>query len=137
MPCTVAKPRGKGSGLGLATVHGIVRQSGGDVTVESAPGAGATFRIYLPCVTAALDAVGAPAAVTAPAAGSETVLLAEDEELVRVLARKVLEQAGYRVLVAAGGAEALALAQRHHAPSPPLPTHGVMPQMDGPGLVRP
>src|SRR5207245_5403321 len=115
-PFFTTKPRGKGSGLGLATAHGIVRQSGGDVTVESAPGAGATFRIYLPCVTAALDAVGAPAAVTAPAAGSETVLLAEDEELVRVLARKVLEQAGDRVLVAAAGAEALALAERHGAP---------------------
>src|SRR2546426_5304039 len=133
MPCTVAKPRGKGSGLGLATVHGIVRQSGGDVTVESAPGAGATFRIYLPCVTAALDPVGAPAAVTAPAAGSETVLLAEDEELVRVLARKVLEQAGYRVLVAAGGGGALALAGRHDGPVPLLLTRVGMPAMSGRG----
>ena len=135
-PFFTTKPRGKGSGLGLATVHGIVRQSGGDVTVESAPGAGATFRIYLPCVTAALDAVGAPAAVTAPAAGSETVLLAEDEELVRVLARKVLEQAGYRVLVAAGGAEALALAERHDAPIHLLLTDVVMPEMSGRELMR-
>jgi len=135
-PFFTTKPRGKGSGLGLATVHGIVRQSGGDVTVESAPGAGATFRIYLPCVTAALDPVGAPAAVTAPAAGSETVLLAEDEELVRVLARKVLEQAGYRVLVAAGGAEALALAERHDGPIHLLLTDVVMPEMSGRELMR-
>src|SRR5207245_9996486 len=90
-------------------------------------------RIYLPCVTAA---VGAPAAVTAPAAGSETVLLAEDEELVRVLARKVLEQAGYRVLVAAGGAEALALAVRHDGPIHRLLTDVVMPEMSGRELMR-
>jgi len=135
-PFFTTKPRGTGSGLGLATVHGIVRQSGGDVTVESAPGAGATFRIYLPCVTAALDAVGAPAAVTAPAAGSETVLLAEDEELVRVLARKVLAQAGYRVLVAVGGAEALALAERHDGPIHLLLTDVVMPEMSGRELMR-
>src|SRR2546422_296489 len=136
-PFFTTKPRGKGSGLGLATVHGIVRQSGGDVTVESAPGAGATFRIYLPCVTAALDAVGAPAAVTAPAAGSETVLLAEDEELVRVLARKVLEQAGGRGLVRAGGGEGLAHAERPDAPIHlPVPRGGV-PEGGGRGVIRP
>src|SRR2546425_7210775 len=77
------------------------------------------------------------AAVTAPAAGSETVLLSEDEELVRVLARKVLEQAGYRVLVAAGGGEALALAPRHDGPVHLLLTHRVVPQRSGPGLMRP
>src|SRR3989454_472900 len=134
-PFFTTKPRGKGSGLGLATVHGIVRQSGGDVTVESAPGAGATFRIYLPCVTAALDPVGAPAAVTAPAAGSETVLLAEDEELVRVLARKVLEQAGYRVLVAAGGGGRPARPGRPPRAAPPALTARLMPPVSGPGLV--
>ena len=135
-PFFTTKPRGKGSGLGLATVHGIVRQSGGDITVETAPGAGTTFQIYLPRVTAPLDPVAAPAVVTAPARGSETVLLAEDEELVRTLARKVLEQAGYRVLVAAGGAEALAIAERHAGPIHLLLTDVVMPEMSGRELTR-
>ncbi|HEX4601061.1 MAG TPA: response regulator, partial [Gemmatimonadales bacterium] len=135
-PFFTTKPRGHGSGLGLATVYGIVHQSGGDVTVESAPGAGSTFRVYLPLVTDPLEHAAAPAPVAAPAVGSETVLLAEDEQLVRVLARKVLEQAGYRVLVAAGGAEALALAERHTGPIHLLLTDVVMPEMNGRELMR-
>jgi two-component system cell cycle sensor histidine kinase/response regulator CckA len=135
-PFFTTKPRGKGSGLGLATVHGIVRQSGGAITVESAPGAGATFRIYLPRVTAPLDPVAASAVVTAPARGSETVLLAEDEELVRIMARKVLEQAGYRVLATAGGAEALTIAAGHDGPIHLLLTDVVMPEMSGRELMR-
>ncbi|HEX4628118.1 MAG TPA: response regulator [Gemmatimonadales bacterium] len=135
-PFFTTKPRGQGSGLGLATVYGIVHQSGGDVTVESAPGAGSTFRVYLPVVTDPLERAAAAAPVVAPAAGSETVLLAEDEPLVRALARKVLEQAGYRVLVAAGGAEALALAERHTGPIHLLLSDVVMPEMNGRELMR-
>ena len=135
-PFFTTKPWGQGSGLGLATVYGIVHQSGGDVMIESAPGAGSTFRVYLPLVTDPLEHAAAAPPVATSAAGSETVLLAEDEQLVRVLARKVLEQAGYRVLVAAGGAEALALAERHAGPIHLLLTDVVMPEMNGRELMR-
>src|SRR5881296_2265486 len=135
-PFFTTKPRGKGTGLGLATVYGIVRQSGGYIAVDSAPGRGATFRIYLPRVDAPLDPTGRPGRVSAPAVGSETILLAEDEPLVRTLARKVLELARYRVLVAASGAEALALAERHEGPIHLLLTDVVMPEMSGRELAH-
>ena len=135
-PFFTTKPRGKGTGLGLATVYGIVRQSGGHITVESALGQGATFRIYLPRVEAPLDAARGPSPVGAPAAGNETILVAEDERLVRVLAQKVLERAGYRVVVAVGGADALALAERHAGPIHLLLTDVVMPEMNGRELAR-
>src|SRR3989454_121056 len=133
-PFFTTKPRGKGSGLGLATVYGIVRQSGGHVEVESVPGAGTTFRIYLPRVE---DVAEQGAASTAtPARGVETVLVVEDDERVRTLARKALEQAGYRVLVAAGGKEALAAAEGHDGPIDLLMTDVVMPAMSGRTLTR-
>ena len=135
-PFFTTKEQGKGTGLGLATVYGIVRQSGGHITVESAPGAGATFRLYLPRVDEAVTPVAAPGTVAAPAAGRETVLLAEDEPLVRILARRVLEQAGYTVLAAGGGAEALETARRHDGPIHLLLTDVVMPEMSGRDLVR-
>ena len=135
-PFFTTKPRGKGTGLGLATVYGIVRQSEGHVTVESTPGRGATFRIYLPRVEAPLDPTESPSPVAAPAAGTETILLAEDERLVRVLAQKVLERAGYRVLVATGGTEALAVAEHHDGPIHLLLTDVVMPEMNGRELAR-
>src|SRR5438046_1497274 len=135
-PFFTTKPRGKGTGLGLATVYGIVRQSGGHIAVDSAPGRGATFRISLPRADAPLDPTDRPTPVTAPAAGSETILLVEDEHLVRLLARKVLERAGYRVLVAAGGAEALDLAERYAGPIHLLLTDVVMPGMNGRELIR-
>ncbi|OLC01715.1 MAG: hypothetical protein AUH45_10585 [Gemmatimonadetes bacterium 13_1_40CM_69_22] len=135
-PFFTTKPRGKGTGLGLATVYGIVRQSGGHIAVDSARGRGATFRIYLPRVEAPLDPTDRPRPVTAPAAGSETILLVEDEHLVRLLARKVLERAGYRVLVAAGGAEALDLAERYAGPIHLLLSDVVMPGMNGRELMR-
>src|SRR5438128_2412903 len=135
-PFFTTKPRGKGTGLGLATVYGIVRQSGGHITVESTVGQGAMFRIYLPRVEAPLDPTSRPTPVAAPAAGTETILVAEDERLVRVLAQKVLERAGYRVLVGAGGADALALAERHDGPIHLLLTDVVMPEMNGRELAR-
>ena len=135
-PFFTTKPRGKGTGLGLATVYGIVRQSGGHITVESTVGQGAMFRIYLPRVEAPLDPTSRPTPVAAPAAGTETILVAEDERLVRVLAQKVLERAGYRVLVGAGGADAMALAERHDGPIHLLLTDVVMPEMNGRELAR-
>jgi two-component system, cell cycle sensor histidine kinase and response regulator CckA len=135
-PFFTTKPRGQGTGLGLAPVYGIVRQSGGHITLDSAPGAGTTFQVYLPRVAEAFTPVSAPAAVAAPAAGTGTVLLAEDEHLVRLLARKTLEQAGYRVLVAAGAPEALEIAQSHDGPIDLLLTDVVMPEMSGRDLTH-
>ena len=134
-PFFTTKPRGKGSGLGLATVYGIVRQSGGHIEVESMPGAGTTFRIYLPRVEDVAEQ-GAASTAAAPARGAETVLVVEDDERVRALARKALEQAGYRVLVAAGGKEALAAAEGHDGPIDLLMTDVVMPEMNGRTLTR-
>jgi two-component system, cell cycle sensor histidine kinase and response regulator CckA len=135
-PFFTTKERGKGTGLGLATVYGIVQQSGGHVRVDSTPGSGTTFRIYLPRVEAPVEAPREAAPVTAPEAGSETVLVAEDEPLVRVLVRKTLAQAGYRVLEAGGGEEALQLAARHDGTIHLLVTDVVMPGMSGRELMR-
>jgi two-component system cell cycle sensor histidine kinase/response regulator CckA len=135
-PFFTTKERGKGTGLGLASAYGIVRQSGGQITVSSTPGAGTTFRIHLPRVDTPVDAARATSPVTAPAAGTETVLVAEDEQIIRVLIRKVLEQAGYTVLLAGGGAEALQVAERHARPIHLLVTDVVMPGMSGRELAR-
>src|SRR3989442_1986631 len=136
-PFFTTKPRGKGTGLGLATVYGIVRQSGGHIAVDTAPGRGSAFHIYLPRVAEAPEPAGSARAVVAPASGRETVLLAEDEQLVRLLARKILEQAGYTVLVAAGGAEALQLATQHAGPLDLLVTGGRVPPKSGPRPIDP
>ena len=103
-PFFTTKEMGKGTGLGLATVYGIVLQSGGDVTVETAPGRGSTFTVLLP------EGAGATRAVGGGARGSETVLLVDEHELFRSLAREALTGAGYSVLEAEGPAEALRLA---------------------------
>jgi len=108
-PFFTTKEKGKGTGLGLSTVYGIVKQSGGNISVYSEPNHGTTFKVYLP----ALDSVPPSSQVRAVESviprGSETVLLVEDEEVVRGLARQVLENAGYRVLVAQQGEEAIRL----------------------------
>ncbi len=130
-PFFTTKERGKGTGLGLATVYGIVRQTGGYIAVESAPGAGSSFRLYLPEVHGPVAPARGPGPVATPVTGTETVLLAEDEPLVRLLARRVLEQAGYKVLVAAGGAEAVEAAEHFAGPIHLLLTDVVMPGMNG------
>jgi two-component system, cell cycle sensor histidine kinase and response regulator CckA len=134
-PFFTTKPRGKGTGLGLATVYGIVRQSAGRIDVESTPGAGATFRILLPRVVEPAAGAAVPE-VPAPRRGTETVLVVEDESLVRTLARKALEQAGYRVLLAAGGEEALDLTERHEGTIDLLMTDVVLPGLSGMDLAR-
>ena len=127
---------GQGTGLGLSTVYGIVAQSGGQVFVTSEPGAGSTFTIYLP----AHQADAEPAAARAPCApgrgGAETVLLVEDEALVRQLTREILRRNGYRVLEAADGVEALAVVRDHPGQIDLLLTDVVMPRMSGHELVE-
>jgi PAS domain S-box-containing protein len=130
-PFFTTKGPGKGTGLGLATVYGIVTQSGGAIRVESEPGQGATFTIDLPRVDAPADLRGDPRIPAAAPHGSETVLLVEDEPEVRGLARDILHQQGYTVLEAADGDEALRIGREHGGPIHLLVTDVVMPQMGG------
>jgi PAS domain S-box-containing protein len=134
-PFFTTKGPGEGTGLGLPTVYGIVKQSGGHIAVESRPGAGTTVRVYLPRTEEAPAEEKANGDVTSPR-GSETVLLAEDEDGVRALVRQVLRAGGYSVLEARDGAEALWLAGQHRGPVDLLITDVVMPGLDGRGLAE-
>ncbi len=134
-PFYTTKARGRGTGLGLSTIYGIVQQCGGDIQVTSTLGAGTTFRIFLPRAAAAPDTAGEP--VTAAAAaprGTGTILLVEDEDDVRRLVSTALEGLGYRVLVTRHGEEALATAEREPAIHLLL-TDVVMPGLAGPDLA--
>jgi CheY-like chemotaxis protein len=130
-PFFTTKEVGKGTGLGLATIYGIVKQSEGQITVETAPGKGATFRIYLPCIQAAPRKARRTSPSFQLPSGTETVLLVEDEELVRNLGQMVLEHQGYRVLVAGLGPEALRLGTQYGGPIHLLVADVVMPGMSG------
>jgi PAS domain S-box-containing protein len=130
-PFFTTKGPGKGTGLGLATVYGIVTQSGGAIRVESEPGQGATFTIELPRVDAPPDLPADPGLVEAAPHGSETVLLVEDELEVRGLARDILRQQGYTILESADGDEALRIGREHAGPIHLLVTDVVMPLMGG------
>ncbi|MCC6418534.1 MAG: HDOD domain-containing protein [Gemmataceae bacterium] len=134
-PFFTTKEAGKGTGLGLATVYGIVKQSGGHITVHSEPGRGTTFRIYLPRVEA--EVAAAPTGPTARPVptGTETVLVAEDEDGLRILARKLLERMGYTVLEAKDGETALAVGGRHRGPVHLLLADVLMPGVNGPQLA--
>ena len=129
-PFFTTKEKGKGTGLGLATVYGIVQQSGGTVNVYSEPGHGTSFKCYLPRASEAVEAP-APESAASAATGSETILLAEDEEAVRKAVRQTLTRHGYRVLETAGGPAALALVKSHPGPIHLLLTDVVMPGMSG------
>ena len=135
-PFFTTKEEGKGTGLGLATVFGIVKQSGGDIHVYSEPSRGTTFKIYLSRTQAPVDRIEPVVVSTKPPRGSETILLVEDEELVRSLERKVLEASGYTVLEAHNVSHALELAQSHHGIIDLLLTDVVMPQLSGRELAE-
>src|SRR5205823_2316023 len=111
-PFFTTKEPGKGTGLGLSTVYGIVKQSGGSISVRSAVGLGTTFEIYLPRVEAPIEDEPRTPPPTAPIQGNETVLLVEDEAIVRTLVARVLSERGYRLLDAGCAAEALSLSER-------------------------
>jgi CheY-like chemotaxis protein len=130
-PFFTTKEKGKGTGLGLAVVHGIVEQSGGLVKVESEAGRGTTFRVYLPRTGAAAAGETGRSGVRALPRGAETVLLAEDEAAVRTLTALILRSAGYTVLEAASGDDALRVATGHAGPVHLLVTDVVMPGTGG------
>jgi two-component system cell cycle sensor histidine kinase/response regulator CckA len=138
-PFFTTKPVGQGTGLGLATVYGIVKQSGGFITVDSELGRGTSFKIYLPrrkvepSETVAVEAV--PAA-TRDVTGQDTVLLVEDEEAVRSFAARALRMRGYNVLEASGGEEALEIVKSEGDKIDLVITDVVMPNMDGPTMVK-
>jgi len=132
---TTKGPR-KGTGLGLAMVYGIVKQSGGNIGVYSEPGQGTTFKIYLPKIDEPIDGGLASSPPPSPSYGKETVLVVEDEEGVRALVRDILEQSGYTVLEASHGAQALETSERHPGPIHLFLTDVVMPEMSGRELVQ-
>jgi two-component system cell cycle sensor histidine kinase/response regulator CckA len=135
-PFFTTKEKGRGTGLGLSTAYGIVKQSGGDLTVESRPGAGSTFRIYLPRTQAQRTDVTVRIERPNILHGSETVLVVEDEEMVRQLASQVLRRSGYVVLEAANAGEALLIGERHEGTIHLLLSDVVMPRVSGVDLAR-
>jgi len=135
-PFFTTKDKGRGTGLGLSMVYGIVKQHEGYIGVKSVPGQGTTLEIYLPCADDAESRVEPPAERGGESRGSETILLVEDEGDVRELTREILEMAGYTVLEAARGDEALRLCRDSDRPIDLLLTDVVMPQMSGPELAR-
>jgi len=130
-PFFTTKAKGKGTGLGLSTVYGIVKQSGGNIWVYSELGHGTTFKVYLPELATAPRKTEAPVVEPSLPGGSETVLLVEDEDVVRSLAQKILEQSGYKVLAASRGAEAIRLCRQRTEPIHLLLTDVVMPETSG------
>lgn len=137
-PFYTTKEKGKGTGLGLATVYGIVKQSGGNVWVYSEPGHGTTFKVYLPQIEEEVSAIGYDHRIHGGAfpRGSEVILLAEDERGVRELSRQYLEMAGYTVIEAEDGHTALELAAMHDGPIHLLMTDVVMPGINGRELAE-
>jgi CheY-like chemotaxis protein len=134
-PFFTTKEAGKGTGLGLAVVHGIVRQAGGHIQVSSAVGAGTTFSVYLPRVEGQVGPLHRPVDARKAPRGTETVLLVEDEGGVRTLARHALAGCGYTVLEAADGNEALQVACGHSGPIHLLVLDVVMPALGGRALA--
>jgi two-component system cell cycle sensor histidine kinase/response regulator CckA len=134
-PFFTSKEAGKGTGLGLSTVYGIVKQSDGNIWVYSEVGRGTTFKVYLPRVDESVQEYKRGTEVEEDLQGTESILLAEDEDTVRRLARDVLEMYGYRVLEAPNGGAAFLICERHKEPIHLLVTDVIMPEMSGPELT--
>jgi PAS domain S-box-containing protein len=136
-PFFTTKEVGKGTGLGLATVFGLVQQSGGSICVDSEPGCGTTFSVYLPRVDAAEEGERESRhPVLGALEGSETILLVEDEEQVRALVRTILQRFGYHVIEAQTGGDALLVSEKHAGTVDLLLTDVIMPHISGPQLAQ-
>jgi two-component system cell cycle sensor histidine kinase/response regulator CckA len=135
-PFFTTKDRGRGTGLGLATVYGIMRQAGGSIEVDSEPGRGSLFDLYFPLAEGAAQAEEEPAAMVAARRGSGTVLLVEDEDSVRMLLADAVREAGFEVVSVGHGRDALRLAAGHPGHIDILVTDIVMPGLSGPELAR-
>jgi hypothetical protein len=135
-PFFTSKEPGKGTGLGLATVQGIVKSHGGFVNVYSELGRGTQFRIYLPAIATSQTAQAAASAPNLPAGHGQTILVVDDEASVREITRTTLETFGYRVLAASEGAEAVALYVSHQDEVAAVLTDMMMPLMDGSATIR-
>jgi CheY-like chemotaxis protein len=125
----------EGTGLGLSTTYGIVKQGGGCITVQSTPGFGTTFKVFLPAVESAAQESDTTRAIDSPTRGHETILLVEDQQEVRRLMREILGEHGYHTLEAAGGDDAISIARHYPAPIHLLITDIILPQMNGPEIV--
>jgi CheY-like chemotaxis protein len=134
-PFYTTKEMGKGTGLGLSTVYGIIKQSGGFIWIYSELGKGTSFKIYLPRLEATGELAGVSQAPDKCEWGSETILLVEDEDMVRQVARRILARYGYTVLEAASGPEALALSGKHAGTIHLMLTDVVMPGMSGQDIM--
>jgi two-component system, cell cycle sensor histidine kinase and response regulator CckA len=130
-PFFTTKEKGKGTGLGLATVYGIIKQAGGDIWVYSEPGKGTTFKLYFPRVREPLRDVSGGDVTFTRQSGGETILVVEDEKSVRELTVRILQQLGYAILTASCGAEALEVSGAHAGHIDLLLTDVVMPNMSG------
>jgi PAS domain S-box-containing protein len=135
-PFFTTKELGKGTGLGLASVYGIVRQSNGFITVESEPGVGTTFTMHFPAASAPRQIDSAAVPVEMPSLGRETILLVEDEDSVRVIVGAVLRRQGYQVLEASTARGACEVFEQHESQIQLLLTDVVMPEMNGPALAQ-
>ena len=135
-PCFTTKAKGSGTGRGLATTYGAVKQAGGSIEVYSEVGMGTTFKIYLPRVEGEASKLVRDDQPQKLLGGTETVLLVEDEDIVRDLCVRVLDELGYRVLQAGNGDEAIALAMGHGGRIDLLLTDVVMPRMSGRQLAE-
>jgi CheY-like chemotaxis protein len=134
-PFFTTKPMGKGTGLGLATVHGIVSQSGGKIWVYSEPGHGTTFKVYIPRSEGS-DRPVTPRSVRQIAPRTETILLVEDEAATRDAVHRSLTRAGYKVLLASNGAEALRIANANGSEIALVLSDSMMPEMGGLELAK-
>jgi two-component system cell cycle sensor histidine kinase/response regulator CckA len=135
-PFFTTKEHGQGTGLGLSTVAGIVRSHGGFINVYSEIGKGARFKIYLPAIEAAQAATAQPSRRDLPAGNGELILVIDDENAIREVARETLSAFGYKVMIASDGAEAMAVFASHRDDVKVVITDMMMPYMDGPATIR-